>query len=161
MSNRYWCICLHTIRVFDSALDATKVENTCRQIANELFHACGDDGATLAQCLADALVMLAGHFNGGGDPTGNAKPMRPTLVVICSEDSLRGRLDNAGLGYTLDGQPVPAAELRRLACNADICPAVMGGAGQILDFGRNRGRHTATEIPTRKLRKPGTRPVDQ
>ena len=123
-----------------SVLDATKVENTLRRIANELFHASGDDGTTLAQRLADALVILADHFNGGGETT---KPTRPTLVVICNEDSLRGRLENAGLGYTLSGEPVPAAELRRLACNADILPAVMGGAGQILDFGRIR--RTATD----------------
>jgi len=37
--------------------------------------------------------------------------------------------------YTFTG-PVPAAVLRKLACDADILPAVLGGGGQILDIGR-------------------------
>jgi hypothetical protein len=73
-----------------------------------------------------------------------SKSSRPTLVVICNEESLRGKLEDAGLGYTLDGEPTPASELRRMACNANILPAVMNGAGQILDWGREH--RTATDI---------------
>ena len=117
-------------------LDAKKIESTLRQIANELFHASGDDGTTLAQRLADALVLMAERATGGGQS--KSKPGRPTLVVICNEDSLRGRVEDAGLGYTLDGSPVPGSELRRLACHADVLPAVMNSHGQILDFGHKR-----------------------
>jgi hypothetical protein len=132
-------------------LDATKVENTIRQIANELFRASADDGTTLTQRLADAFVLMAERASGragragGGDRTDNtSKSSRPTLVVVCDESSLRGRVEDAGLDYTVDGQPVPVSDLRRLACTADILPAVMSGAGQILDFGR--GRRTATDV---------------
>ncbi|WP_234754403.1 HNH endonuclease signature motif containing protein, partial [Arthrobacter ramosus] len=31
---------------------------------------------------------------------------------------------------------VPAATLRKLACDADIIPVVLGGEGQVLDIGR-------------------------
>jgi hypothetical protein len=41
-----------------------------------------------------------------------------------------GRLD--------DGSPVSAAEARKLACDAQIIPAVLGTAGQVLDVGRAR-----------------------
>ncbi|WP_442545845.1 DUF222 domain-containing protein [Arthrobacter sp. KN11-1C] len=37
--------------------------------------------------------------------------------------------------FTFTG-PVPAATLRKLACDADIVPVVLGGEGQILDIGR-------------------------
>ncbi|MCZ9880541.1 HNH endonuclease signature motif containing protein [Arthrobacter sp. B2a2-09] len=43
-----------------------------------------------------------------------------------------------GLGtgsFTFTG-PVPAATLRKLACDADIIPVVLGGEGQVLDIGR-------------------------
>jgi len=39
-----------------------------------------------------------------------------------------GRLDN--------GQRVSPATLRRMACDADLIPVVLGGAGQVLDVGR-------------------------
>jgi hypothetical protein len=126
-------------------LDATTVENTLRQIANELFHASGDDGTTMTQRLADALVLMALRATGNGTTGSGSKPNRPTLVVICDEQSLRSKVEDAGLGYTLDGTPVPPTELRRLACNADILPAVMNGAGQILDFGRSRRLATDTQ----------------
>jgi hypothetical protein len=121
--------------------EAAKVENAVREIANELFHHSADDGTTLTQRMADALVLMADRATGNAD---SSKANRSTVVVICNEDSLRGRVDDAGLGYMLDGTPVSAAELRRLACDANILPAVMNGAGQILDWGRSR--RLATDI---------------
>ena len=37
--------------------------------------------------------------------------------------------------FTFTG-PVPAATLRKIACDADIIPVVLGGEGQVLDIGR-------------------------
>jgi Domain of unknown function (DUF222) len=36
------------------------------------------------------------------------------------------------------GQELSAETVRRLACDAQILPAVLGGAGQVLDLGRQR-----------------------
>ncbi len=48
------------------------------------------------------------------------------------QDSRQGR----GTGsFTFTG-PVPAATLRKIACDADIIPVVLGGEGQVLDIGR-------------------------
>ena len=91
--------------------------------------------------MADALVLMADRATGNAE---SSKANRPTVVVICDEDSLRDRVDDAGLGYMLDGTPVSATELRRLACDANILPAVMNGAGQILDWGRSH--RTATDV---------------
>ncbi|GAB2720670.1 hypothetical protein GCM10027038_18950 [Arthrobacter bambusae] len=41
-----------------------------------------------------------------------------------------------GTGSLTFTGPVPAATLRRLACDADIIPVVLGGEGQVLDIGR-------------------------
>src|SRR5690606_9295833 len=40
---------------------------------------------------------------------------------------------------------ISAAELRRLACEAGILPAVLGGTSQILDVGRERRLHTTAQ----------------
>ncbi|SDR72630.1 protein of unknown function [Actinopolymorpha singaporensis] len=36
-----------------------------------------------------------------------------------------------------DGKPISAATVRRLACEADLIPAVLAGDGQVLDLGRS------------------------
>ncbi len=36
-----------------------------------------------------------------------------------------------------DGMPISAATVRRLACEADLIPVVLGGDGQVLDLGRS------------------------
>lgn len=59
---------------------------------------------------------------------------RPRLIVTMSFDKLRVQAEQAGL---LDsGQPVTAGDLRQLACDADLVPAVLGGHGEVLDYGR-------------------------
>jgi hypothetical protein len=121
--------------------DATKVENTLRDIADELFRAGANDGTTLQQRMADALVLMADRAAGNARGSSSS---RPTVVVVCDEESLRSRIEDAGLGYLLDGTPVPVSELRRIACDANIIPAIMNGTGQVLDWGRTH--RTATDV---------------
>jgi hypothetical protein len=47
---------------------------------------------------------------------------------------------DAGLeiGITGDGLDLPASAIRRLACDADVVPAVLGSRGEVLDVGRTR-----------------------
>ena len=63
----------------------------------------------------------------GGDAT--------TVLVTIDLPTLRGDLEAAGVGFVGD-EPITAAEARRLACNATLVPAVLGGASQPLDVGR-------------------------
>ena len=58
-----------------------------------------------------------------------------TVIVHLDLDTLRGQLKAAGLD---SGDLVSAAEARRLACNAGLVPAVLGGRSQLLDLGRSR-----------------------
>ena len=62
----------------------------------------------------------------GGDAT--------TLMVTIDFDGLRDGLGTALVGDT----PITAGEARRLACAANLLPAVLGGDSEILDLGRAR-----------------------
>jgi hypothetical protein len=48
-----------------------------------------------------------------------------------------------GVGVAGDGTDLSAATIRRLACDAKIIPAVLGGQGEVLDVGRARRLVTA------------------
>lgn len=58
---------------------------------------------------------------------------RPRVTVTIDERDLRERL---GAAHLLDGTPLSSATVRRLACDAEILPAALGAAGQVLDVGR-------------------------
>jgi Domain of unknown function (DUF222) len=69
-------------------------------------------------------------------PTDHLHPRTAaTLVVTLDEEALASRLAAAGLDT---GESISSGEARRLACNAGIIPAVLGGASQVLDLGRSK-----------------------
>ena len=92
------------------------------------------DRVTAGQRMADALEQLITGPRKGKD--GRVQDVK--LLLIADYNTLSGQLEEARLG---DGTPLPAAELRRLACDAQILPAIFGGGSQPLDLGR--GRRTA------------------
>ncbi|MER7559266.1 DUF222 domain-containing protein [Nocardioides sp. NPDC126508] len=57
-----------------------------------------------------------------------------TVFITMSVDQLRADLGTAALGF--DGDQITAAEARRMACNADLVPVVLGTDSEILDLGR-------------------------
>ncbi|MBQ1025484.1 HNH endonuclease signature motif containing protein [Micromonospora sp. C95] len=57
------------------------------------------------------------------------------IVVTTGYDALTGSL---GPGTLDSGLTLTPATVRRLACDAAVLPAVLGGAGQVLDMGRQR-----------------------
>ncbi|MGY0537087.1 DUF222 domain-containing protein [Nocardioides sp. YJ-D4] len=57
-----------------------------------------------------------------------------TVFITMSLEDLRNDLGTAALGF--DGEQITAAEARRMACNADLVPVVLGTDSEILDFGR-------------------------
>ncbi|MFJ5598699.1 DUF222 domain-containing protein [Micromonospora parva] len=80
--------------------------------------------------LADVcrLALRTGELpESGGDPA--------QLVVTIDYDGLARQVG----GGTLDvGLRLTPDTVRRLACDATVLPAVLGGAGQVLDVGRQR-----------------------
>ena len=94
------------------------------------------DDRSHGQRMADALVDLADRSLRMGDLPDNGGE-RPTLVVTMPYDKLAAA---TGVG-TLDGGDIlPASQVRRLACDAHIIPAVLGGESLPLDLGRG-SRH--------------------
>ncbi len=61
----------------------------------------------------------------GGDAT--------TMIVTIPLEDLHKELSAAGITA---GERISAAEARRLACTAEIVPAVLGGRSEVLDLGR-------------------------
>jgi hypothetical protein len=56
-------------------------------------------------------------------------------VVTVSLEALR---DGRGSATLDDGTPISATAARRLACDAHLVPAVLGGRAEVLDVGRAR-----------------------
>ncbi|MGW4681879.1 DUF222 domain-containing protein [Micromonospora taraxaci] len=80
--------------------------------------------------LADVcrLALRTGELpDSGGDPA--------QVVVTTGYDALTRQLSAGALDIGLQLTP---DTVRRLACDATILPAVLGGAGQVLDVGRQR-----------------------
>ncbi|CAM3403918.1 DUF222 domain-containing protein [Nocardioides dubius] len=75
----------------------------------------------------------------GGDAT--------TVVVTVSLDALRNEIGTATLTTQRDAwhDRISAGEARRLACNAGIIPAVLGGQSQPLDLGRTKRFYSAAQ----------------
>ncbi len=89
--------------------------------------------------LWDALVTTAHHaLNTQLPPETHGTPAR--LLVTLDQQTLKGDLQahGIGVGTTADGTDLPPETLRRLACDAEIIPAVLGSHGEVLDLGRLR-----------------------
>lgn len=77
----------------------------------------------------------------GGDAT--------TLIVTIGLDQLRADLATAAI---LGAGDLSAEEARRLACTATILPAVLDGAGHVLDLGRGQRLFTSAQRKALRLR---------
>ncbi len=83
--------------------------------------------------MADALAELILEPEKG-------KASGTALLVVADYDIVNRRLTNARLS---DGKPLPVGELKKLACDADILPAIYKTKGHKLWLGRKT--RTATE----------------
>ena len=91
----------------------------------------------------DALLQVAQHaLDTKLPPDSHGAPAR--LLLTVELEALRaGLADNAvagmaGVGVTSDGTDLSAATIRRLACDAEVVPVVLGTHGEPLDVGRAR-----------------------
>jgi len=88
---------------------------------------------TPEQRAADAFMTI---IRGVGSVGARVAQDRARVVVHLDEDTLHRRVEQAGL--LPGGQKIPAGELRRLCCDADLTPVVLGSASEVLDLGRSR-----------------------
>ncbi len=82
---------------------------------------------------AQALMTLVHAYHAGGQGPRHGGDRPRVTVLVTYDDLLRGVAGATLLGSNTRISP---SEARRLACDADILPAVMGSASQILDLGR-------------------------
>lgn len=85
---------------------------------------------TADQRRADALIAL---LNTAGKSAPKAGVGTPRVSVVLSYDRLH--TSAAGAGLIGESEPISAGELRRLCCDADLIPAVLGTDSEPLDVG--------------------------
>jgi hypothetical protein len=126
-----------------------------RMIRNALQHVAGrpvgGDQRTYDQKLADALVMLCDAYNKGAVTGGR---QRPTVMVTIDIDVLEGRAD--GVGYTADGDIIPADAVRVLCENANL-QRVLTSKSLPIDVGRSKRLATNTQYAALVARDGGCR----
>lgn len=99
----------------------------------------GRDPRSEPRRRADALLELVSRAVGSTSGTWSGSPRIPNrspaqVMVTIAYDALASELHRVGvLG---EAGTATAATIRRLACDADILPAVLGSRGQLLDLGR-------------------------
>jgi hypothetical protein len=95
------------------------------------------DGDVLTESVGSrrprALVQLARHASAHAEGCHGEGGGRHTVIVGLSHQALLAGLGTAG---SPDGQRLPAAAARRIACDAGIIPTVYGADSEVLDFGR-------------------------
>ncbi len=92
----------------------------------------GDD-RTLRQRQHDALGVIADAYLAGNEPSFTGAPR--TVIVTIDLETLEGRLRSALVTLPLGGT-VSAETARRLACDAEIIPVVLGGKSEVIDVGQ-------------------------
>jgi hypothetical protein len=129
------------------------------EVSEELWRADRPDpsGVTARQQSAatrraDALVEIFQRAStnrsvatsGGEKPPAETprRPPQPRIFVLLDHQTLSGQVAAHVVSELLDGTPLPPATARRLACDAQIIPLVLGGSGVPLDLGRARRRPT-------------------
>ena len=92
--------------------------------------------------VAGLAAADSGVADSGEHGCGDLTPQKTVLVVSVDFDALTGKLGNAGL---IDGSPIEIDELRRIACDAAIVPAIFGADGQPLYFGKQQRSATQAQ----------------
>ncbi|MET8120576.1 DUF222 domain-containing protein [Micromonospora sp. NPDC005189] len=113
----------------------TETASLIREAIDPLCAPTGEhDDRSPGQRRADALgevcrlALRTGQLpDSGGD--------RPQLVVTVSMDAL---VNGVRAGTLETGERLTPSAVRRLACDAGVLPAVLGGNSQVLDVGRQR-----------------------
>jgi len=109
------------------------------------------DPRTAAQRRADALVEIIGRGVAAGE--GVPTTEKAKIQVTIDHEALAGKVP--GGGRTGTGQHLSAGTIRRLACDAQIIPIVLGGPSEALDVGVTRRLFTPAQRKAVLLRDKG------
>lgn len=137
----------------DGEIVATAVEQQLQAMFDaKVFH--GDDGLTMPERRAAALVEVVRRGTRGGADEQTARPL--VLGIIGMSDLQRRPMSSEDeVPLTLSelswSGPVRPETLRRLACEGDVVPVIVGEDGTPLDMGRrirlaNRAQRRALRV---------------
>ena len=119
----------------------SRIETALTAVANKLWRAEDPKNRrTPQQRMADALEVLATRGEGGGNAKGTAQGV--DLLVIADYDTVLSQLRDARLA---DGTRLSPEELIRLACDANILPALFNRKSEPLWLGRGKRHATARQ----------------
>ncbi|WP_419918252.1 DUF222 domain-containing protein [Candidatus Poriferisocius sp.] len=119
----------------------TALDDLCDRMFRDDFQAGRD--RTHKQRYADALVsLITSTATPAGDNQTDPAPQATTLLVKVDYDNLKGQLKDAGL---IDGTPISVDELRRIACDAGVVPAIFNTNGMPLYLGRKQRAASQTQ----------------
>jgi hypothetical protein len=111
-----------------------KLVGRIRNAVEALFHDRVPDTCPLDERKQDHLSALALVKLAEGEAVGSGRP--ELTVVIDLQTLVDGARANSRIDVS-DGVTLPVETIRRLACYADIVPAVLGTNGVLLDLGRS------------------------
>ena len=133
------------VRGRGSAEDSALIKTTLMSLAAPVPTTCDPEACRVPGCSHD-----------GRDPRDHGARMFDALVEVCrlvqtadlvpqqhgAQPRLTLLMDYAdllagvGVATTEEGSEIPASALRRLCCDAEVIPAVLGTSGEVLDVGR-------------------------
>jgi hypothetical protein len=98
------------------------------------------DRLPTAERLGQAFAEYVRRYPANKLP--KAGGLNATVVVLVSYETLMGDLKTAKLDT---GEHISADLARRIACEAGIIPAVLGGKSEVLDLGRSKRFHSRAQ----------------
>ena len=135
MSRYSWLLDEEAAAVVDAAVDALAKPKPDADTGEH-------DGRAAVTRRADALLDLV--VRAVGAPEGAPRQAKTQLVVSVGLEVLEGRC--RGTGLSTFGEVLSADVVRRLACDAQVVPVVLGSRGEVLDQGEAVRLFTRSQV---------------
>jgi hypothetical protein len=126
----------HTHLALDPVRDAAVWSAIDAQLAR-LRRQEGNRRTPWAQLQVEAVVAAVS----GGEGVARV----PEISVLVDWATLRDGLAEGGLCETVEGRALPVSTVRRLCCDGDVLPIVLGSKGEVLDVGRSERMATRAQ----------------
>jgi hypothetical protein len=154
----------HTHAELDPVRDA-KLQSALDAHLRRVRRSEPNSGRPFHQLEVDAFVDSFTAGVTGGSPTtadtGSSGPVEaveeppaewrvPEITILTDLRTIEIGLHERSICETADGEPLPIDTVRRLACDAEVLPAVLDGRGEVRDLGRSK--RTVSRGQRRRLR---------